>query len=107
MLGLTRFRFTHSSLRQGNQVKSIFTSEYSFVLERLISARKTAGLTQSQLAQKLGKPQSFVSKIERHERRLDVVEFVIMWKALDVAPQEILANLEARLRAATKVRDKR
>jgi hypothetical protein len=38
---------------------------------------------------------------------LDVVEFVIMCKALDVAPQEILANLEARLRAATKVRDKR
>jgi transcriptional regulator with XRE-family HTH domain len=88
-------------------VKSIFTSEYGFVLERLVSARKAAGLTQSQLAQKLGKPQSFVSKIERHERRLDLVEFVIMCKALHIAPQEILADLQARLRATPKARDKR
>jgi len=88
-------------------VKSIFTSEYSFVLDRLVSARKAAGLTQSQLATKLGKPQSFVSKIERHERRLDVVEFVLVCKALDVAPREILADLEARLQGAPKARDKR
>jgi transcriptional regulator with XRE-family HTH domain len=87
-------------------VKSIFTSEYGFVLERLVSARKTAGLTQSQLAQKLGKPQSFVSKIERHERRLDVVEFVVMCKALDIAPQTILADLEARLPGTPKGRDR-
>jgi len=87
-------------------VKSIFTSEYGFVLERLVSARKAAGLTQSQLAQKLGKPQSFVSKIERHERRLDVVEFVVMCKALDIAPQTILADLEARLPGTPKGRDR-
>lgn len=88
-------------------MKSIFTSEYGFVLERLVSARKATGLTQSQLAQKLGKPQSFVSKVERHERRLDVVEFVVMCRALDVAPQAILADLEGRLRVAAKGRDKR
>ena len=87
-------------------MKSIFTSEYGFVLERLVSARKAAGLTQSQLAQKLGKPQSFVSKIERHERRLDVVEFVVMCKALDIAPQTILADLEARLQGTPKGRDR-
>jgi transcriptional regulator with XRE-family HTH domain len=88
-------------------LKSIFTSEYNFVLERFVSARKAADLTQNQLAQKLGKPQSFVSKVERHERRLDVVEFVTMCTALDLAPQDILAELEARLRAATNVREKR
>lgn len=88
-------------------MKSIFTSEYGFVLERLVTARKAAGLTQSQLAQKLGKPQSYVSKIERHERRLDVVEFVIVCKALGVAPQSILAELEVRLDAEPKSRAKR
>lgn len=88
-------------------MKSIFTSEYGFVLDRLVSARKNAALTQSQLAKKLGKPQSFVSKIERHERRLDVVEFVIMCKALDIAPQAILADLEAKLQGAPKGRYKR
>jgi len=98
--------FTRSQ-REGNKVKSIFTSEYGFVLESLVSARKALGLTQSHLAQKLGKPQSFVSKIERHERRLDVVEFVIMCKALDIAPQAILADLEARLQGRPKGRDKR
>lgn len=87
-------------------MKSIFTSEYGFILERLISARNEAGLTQSQLAQKLGKPQSFVSKVERHERRLDVVEFVIMCKELDVAPRKILADLEARLLGTSKGREK-
>lgn len=81
----------------GNRLKSIFTSEYSFVLESLVSARKAAGLTQSQLAQRLRKPQSFVSKFERHERRLDVVEFVVICRALDVAPRDILAELELRL----------
>jgi transcriptional regulator with XRE-family HTH domain len=88
-------------------VKSIFTSEYRFVLTRLVSARKALGLTQSHLARKLGRPQSFVSKIERHERRLGVVEFVIMCKALEIAPQAILADLEARLQGTAKGRDKR
>jgi transcriptional regulator with XRE-family HTH domain len=88
-------------------LKAIFTSEYGFVLERLVSARKAAGLTQSQLAQRLGKPQSFVSKIERHERRLDVVELVIMCNALNIAPREVVADLEARLRVTPRDRDER
>lgn len=41
----------------------------------LVQARRKAGLTQAQLATLLSRPQSFVSKIERGERRLDVVEF--------------------------------
>lgn len=85
-------------------MKSIFTSEYGLVIEKLVSARKVAGLTQNELAQRLRKPQSFVSKVERHERRLDVVEFVVMCKALSVSPQDILAELQARLRDAPRGR---
>ncbi|GAB4287626.1 MAG: hypothetical protein Fur0025_21220 [Oscillatoriaceae cyanobacterium] len=54
--------------------KSIFTQEYGIFLSHLRSARKGAGLTQEQVADRLGQTQSFVSKCERGERRIDVVE---------------------------------
>ena len=63
-------------------MKSNFTREYEAFLEGLISARKRQGLTQQAVADFLGKPQSFVSKYESGERRLDVVEFIEIAKAL-------------------------
>lgn len=65
-------------------MKSIFTSEYEVLLQRLISARKKAGVRQQELANRLDKTQSFVSKYERGERRLDIVEFITICRALDV-----------------------
>ncbi len=55
-------------------MSSINSKEYKEIIERLIKARKDLGLTQSQVADQLGKPQSFVSKVESRERRLDVTE---------------------------------
>lgn len=54
--------------------KSIYSKEYRKVVDRLKKARQEAGLIQTEVAKKLGKPQSFVSKVERGERRLDVAE---------------------------------
>ena len=54
--------------------KSIHSSEYISVIKKLREAREAAGLTQAEAAEKLGKPQSYISKIERGERRLDIVE---------------------------------
>lgn len=54
--------------------KSIHSKEYKVVLERMRKARLEAGLTQVQVAKKLGHHQSYVSKIESGERRVDVVE---------------------------------
>ena len=54
--------------------KSIHSKEYKVVLARLKKARLEAGLTQVQVANKLGHHQSYVSKIESGERRVDVVE---------------------------------
>jgi transcriptional regulator with XRE-family HTH domain len=54
--------------------KSIYTKEYKKVIERLKKARLEAGLKQTEVAKKFGKPQSFISKVERGERRLDVTE---------------------------------
>lgn len=54
--------------------KTIHSTEYAVVLDLLRQARERAGLRQADLAALLGKPQSFVSKYETGERRLDVIE---------------------------------
>jgi hypothetical protein len=72
--------------------KSVFTPSYARFRELLI-ARENAGLMQWQLAKRLRKPQSYVSKFERGERRLDVVEFLDVAKALCVDPLELLRSL--------------
>lgn len=54
--------------------KSIYSKDYRNVIQKLKKARLDAGLKQSEVAQKLKKPQSYVSKIERGERRIDIAE---------------------------------
>lgn len=54
--------------------KSIYSAEYKKVVEKLRVSREEVGLTQAQVADLLNKPQSYISKIERGERRLDVAE---------------------------------
>lgn len=52
----------------------VHVSEYQRMLSRLRAAREAAKLTQVQVAEKLGKPQSYVSKVENGERRIDPIE---------------------------------
>lgn len=75
-------------------MKSVFTTEYECLLKHLIEARKTKGITQITLANRLGRPQSFVSKYEHGERRLDVIEFVAVAKAIGLSPTQIIAQIE-------------
>ena len=53
---------------------SIYLKEYKKVIERLKKARQESGLKQIEVAEKLSKPQSYISKIEQGERRVDIVE---------------------------------
>ncbi|EOZ9311431.1 DNA-binding protein [Enterobacter hormaechei subsp. xiangfangensis] len=69
---------------------SIYSDEYQLVIKFLRSARIDRGITQSQLAESLGKPQSFVAKVENGERRLDVIEFATIARLLSLDPAEIL-----------------
>jgi transcriptional regulator with XRE-family HTH domain len=54
-------------------------------------------MTQQEVADRLNKPQSFVSKYERRERRLDVVEFVKIAKAIGIDPCRIVREIEKRV----------
>jgi transcriptional regulator with XRE-family HTH domain len=60
----------------------------------LIEARKKADLTQVEVAERLGKPQSFVAKYEGGERRLDVIEYVAVAKAIGIDPASLLSLLQ-------------
>jgi len=59
---------------------SIYKKEYQAVIKHLKDARIEAGLKQEEVANKLGKPQSYVSKIERGERRIDIAEIKLFAK---------------------------
>ncbi len=77
-------------------VKSAYTRRHKRFRQLLVEARRSAGLTQVALAAKLGRPQSFVSKFEQGERRLDVIEFLDVARALKIDPLRILADVERR-----------
>ena len=62
-----------------------------------MEAREDAGLTQVDVARKLGRPQSFVSKYERGERRLDLVEFLEVAGALRMNPVSFLRRLQRQI----------
>lgn len=63
----------------------------------LVQDRERRGLTQVEIATRLGKPQSYVSKYERGERRLDIVEFLDVSKALEADPLSALKEILKKL----------
>lgn len=73
--------------------KAKFSPAYSRLRRLLIEARTDAGLKQADLARKLGKPQSYVSKIEAGERRLDVIEFADLASAIGIDPVRFLKKV--------------
>jgi len=70
--------------------KSIHSPQHIKLRELLVAARKKAGLTQQDVADRLGRPQSFVAKYEGGERRLDVVEFLQVAAALGADPARMV-----------------
>lgn len=77
--------------------KSIHSSQYKVFVRQLRRLRQAANLSQEQLAAKLGKSQSFVSKCERGERRLDVIELRQFCLVLGARLSQFVAQLERHL----------
>lgn len=67
---------------------------YLNMIRLLVQARKNAGVTQVELGRRLGRRQTFISKFELGERRLDVAEFISVSRALGVDPHEIIQAAE-------------
>lgn len=79
--------------------KSIYTREYAALTRLLGEAREDAGITQVELAEKLGQSQSFVSKFERGERRLDLIQLRTVCQTLGLTLPEFVERLERELRS--------
>ena len=82
--------------------KSIYTDEYSLLLELLCELRRKSGVTQVELAEKLGQTQSFISKVERGDRRLDIIQLRTICQTLGTTLPEFITAWEKRLRAGKK-----
>lgn len=81
---------------------SLHTHHYQIFRSLLVSAREKSGLTQVQIATKLGKPQSYISKYERGERRLDFSEFIELADILGVDVVEFIEDYRAKIRENAK-----
>lgn len=84
-------------LKAGLMESAVRRSEgYQIFLQILIDQRISAGLTQADVAEKLRKPQSFVSKYERGERRLDFVEALQVSHVLGLDPRQLFARFQKK-----------
>ncbi len=72
---------------------STHTDEYQAFAAILKQARLDAKLTQQEVADRLGKPQSYVAKLENSERRIDVVEFIQLAKAMGIDPKVLFEKV--------------
>ena len=70
--------------------RTIYSQTYRALIERLTDARVGARLTQQVVADRLGRPQSYIAKVEGCERRLDVIEFLEIAAAIGVDPAPMI-----------------
>ncbi len=75
--------------------KSLHSPTYRKLIELLLQARRKSGMTQQEVADALKTHQSYVAKVEGGERRIDVVEFMELARALGLVPSSLLKKLEA------------
>ena len=80
-------------------MKSIHNKAYQLLLQFLRSKRIDKGITQEQLASRLGVGQGIVSKIETHERRLDIIELREICRALGISFPEFITEFDEYLKA--------
>ena len=77
--------------------KSIYSQSYKVFLRRLKSTRKEAGLSQENVAKRVGRTQSFVSKCERGERRIDIIELRDFCWAIGVDFRQFVSAIDKEL----------
>lgn len=75
----------------------VVSSDYRSLIDALSLFRKDIGVSQRELARRIGKPPSFINKIELFERRLDILEFVVIANALEQEPGKLLMRLSRQL----------
>ena len=75
--------------------KSLGSDEHQRLIDLLVAVRHGAKVSQQTLARKLGRPQSFIAKYEGGERRIDLIEFVAIARALGADPMKLFREFVA------------
>jgi transcriptional regulator with XRE-family HTH domain len=75
----------------------VSSPDYRALIEALAAIRQARGVSQREVARRIGKPPSFINKTELLERRLDVLEFIVIAEALDEKPEAMMRLLRANL----------
>ena len=77
--------------------KSVFTGAHQHLVHTLVAARKRVGLRQVEVAERMGKDQSYISLIENSQRRVDALEFYAYARALGIDPVALYAEVVSKL----------
>jgi ribosome-binding protein aMBF1 (putative translation factor) len=75
----------------------LHASDYAAFVEHLVAARRRLGVKQTELAERLARPQSYISKVERLERRMDIGEWRDMARAIGINPVEAFTEVSVLL----------
>jgi transcriptional regulator with XRE-family HTH domain len=74
--------------------KSLGSARHKALIGLLIQKREAAGMTQAELAARLGEYQSFVARLESGQRRIDIVEFIELADAVGLDPARTISALK-------------
>ena len=81
----------------------VVSPDYRSAIEAISVARQKLGISQRELARRLGKHPSFVNKIELLERRLDILEFIAIAEALGMDSTKLIADVRSALPKAISI----
>lgn len=76
---------------------ALHSDENKALVAILIEARESAGLSQAQLGERINKRQQFISRLEKSDRRVDLLEFIMIARALKLDPKELFARVLKKL----------
>ncbi|SEH14937.1 Helix-turn-helix [Sphingopyxis sp. YR583] len=82
---------------------AIYSEAQNSIAAALTAARLKSGLKQTELAKSIGKHQSYISDIERGQRRVDLLEFYALARAMNFEPAELYAEVTKDLPAVIQV----
>ena len=77
--------------------KTLGSARHKLLVDFIVSKREAAGLTQTQLAEKLGEYQSFVARLESGQRRIDVIEFLDLAAKIGFDPAKAIRQIGQKI----------